>query len=234
MGKTIFGAFYGLGVFGLYALLGAMGAPTFYDKLLCVPLLNLSVRAIDHFVRSRKWTEAWTAATDIAARPVWISPRLNLMRMAVWILFFGVMSMTGRTDGQHTGDAVPFWEQACADGRGNACERLIQLEASYCGDNSAWACNELGLHYRSGTITEVDAELGRSYLARACELRYQPACMNLLEPSRSVRTEPRPLDLRLMLREGGLNLMQMEIPALLDRACAHEWSFACQRIASRS
>ena len=234
VGKTIFGAFYGLGVFGLYALLGAMGAPTFYDKLLCVPLLNLSVRAIDHFVRSRKWTEAWTAATDIAARPVWISPRLNLMRMAVWILFFGVMSMTGRTDGQHTGDAVPFWEQACADGRGNACERLIQLEASYCGDNSAWACNELGLHYRSGTITEADAELGRSYLARACELRYQPACMNLLEPSRSVRTEPRPLDLRLMLREGGLNLMQMEIPELLDRACAHEWSFACQRIASRS
>ena len=37
-----------------------------------------------------------------------------------------------------------------------------------------------------------------------------------------------------LLREGGLNLMEMEIPALLDRACAHEWSFACQRIASRS
>ena len=56
--------------------------------------------------------------------------------------------------------------------------------------------------------------------------------MNLLGPSGAIRTEPRPLDLRLMLREGGLNLMDMEIPDLLDRACAHQWSFACQRIAS--
>ena len=131
VGKTIFGALYGVGVFGLYTILGVMGAPTFYDKLLCVPLLNLSVRAIDHLVRSRDWTEAWTAATEIAARPVWVTPRLNLMRMAAWIAFFGVMSMTGRTDGQHTGDALPFWEQACAEGRATACSRLIQLEASY-------------------------------------------------------------------------------------------------------
>ena len=234
VGKTIFGGLYGLGVFALYTLLGAMGAPTFYDKLLCVPLLNLSVRGIDHVVRSRDWAAAWTAASDIAARPVWISPRLNLMRMAVWIFFFGVMSLTGRTDGQHTGDALPFWEQACAEERGNACARLIQLEASYCGDNAAWACNELGLHYRRGEITEADAALGRSYLARACELRYQPGCLNLLDPAGFARTEPRPLDLRLLLREGGLNLMDMEIPALLNRACAHEWSFACQRIASSS
>lgn len=232
VGKTIFGALYGVGVFGLYTILGVMGAPTFYDKLLCVPLLNLSVRAIDHLVRSRDWTEAWTAATEIAARPVWVTPRLNLMRMAAWIAFFGVMSMTGRTDGQHTGDALPFWEQACAEERANACSRLIQLEASYCGDNAAWACNELGLHYREGTIVHVDAAVGRSYLAQACELRYQPACMNLLEPSGAIRTEPRPLDLRLMLREGGLNLMDMEIPDLLERACAHQWSFACQRIES--
>ena len=51
-------------------------------------------------------------------------------------------------------------------------------------------------------------------------------------PRRRVLAEPRPLDLRLMLREGGLNLMDMEIPDLLERACAHQWSFACQRIAS--
>ena len=45
---------YGLGVFGLYALLGAIGAPTFYDKLLCVPLLNLAVPAIDRPVRAHR------------------------------------------------------------------------------------------------------------------------------------------------------------------------------------
>ena len=46
-GKLVFGGLYGIGVFGLYTLLGAYGAPTFYDKLLAVPLLNLSVRGID-------------------------------------------------------------------------------------------------------------------------------------------------------------------------------------------
>ena len=43
LGRLVFGVLYGLGVFGLYSLLGAIGAPTFYDKLMCVPLLNLSV-----------------------------------------------------------------------------------------------------------------------------------------------------------------------------------------------
>ncbi|MDC0160946.1 hypothetical protein OAJ07_05785 [Gemmatimonadales bacterium] len=227
VGKTIFGALYGGGVFALYTLLGLMGAPTFYDKLLCVPLLNLSVRAIDQLVRTRNWTEAWTASTGIAARPVWVSPRPNLIQMGTWVLFFGVMSVTGRTDGQHTGDALPFWEEACAEDLGNACDRLIQLEASYCGDNAAWACNELGLHYRKGRIVAPDSELAGLYLARACELRYQAGCMNLLQPAGEIRTEPRPLDLRLLLREGGLNLMEMEIEGLLERACAHKWSFAC-------
>jgi Na+-translocating ferredoxin:NAD+ oxidoreductase RnfD subunit len=43
-GRFIFGALYGLSVVGLYALLTAAGLPTFYDKLLQVPLMNLSVR----------------------------------------------------------------------------------------------------------------------------------------------------------------------------------------------
>ena len=52
LGKAVFGALYGIGVFVLYSLLAAAGAPTFYDKLLAVPLLNLSVRAIDAGVRA--------------------------------------------------------------------------------------------------------------------------------------------------------------------------------------
>jgi len=49
-GRAIFGVLYGLGVFALYALLGAMGLPTFYDKLMVVPLLNLMAPAIDRAV----------------------------------------------------------------------------------------------------------------------------------------------------------------------------------------
>ncbi|SVB02563.1 uncharacterized protein METZ01_LOCUS155417, partial [marine metagenome] len=52
LGKSLFGGLYGLGVFSLYSLLGVIGAPTFYDKLLCVPLLNLSVQRIDSLVQS--------------------------------------------------------------------------------------------------------------------------------------------------------------------------------------
>ena len=66
LGKSLFGLLYGLGVFVLYTVLGELGAPTFYDKLLCVPLLNLSVIAIDNAVRSihskglvNLWKESW-------------------------------------------------------------------------------------------------------------------------------------------------------------------------------
>ena len=44
LGRMIFGALYGLSTIALYELLGAAGLPTFYDKLLQVPLLNLSIQ----------------------------------------------------------------------------------------------------------------------------------------------------------------------------------------------
>ncbi len=229
-GKLVFGGFYGLGVFGLYSLLGAYGAPTFYDKLLAVPLLNLSVRGIDALIpvirRSR---------VIKLLRLDWAPLGLNPVHMAVWIIFFGSMTVMGKTDGMHPGDSLPFWEQACAEDRPTACNRLIQLEASYCGDNSAWACNELGGHYRQGEIVSSDADLALGYFSRACELRFQPACVNLLDPGSFSRMNPRALDLRLLLREGGQNLMEMTEPELYERACVqHDWDFACDKIMSTS
>ena len=94
LGKTVFGVLYGLGVFGLYALLGALGVPTFYDKLLCVPLLNVSVQAIDRGVRAVRDSPLLTRWS-----PGLAPARANLAYMAVWILFFGTMTVTGSTDG---------------------------------------------------------------------------------------------------------------------------------------
>jgi hypothetical protein len=236
-GRVLFGGLYGLGVFTLYAVLGAAGAPTFYDKLLCVPLLNLSVRAIDAGVARLRAREgvgkvlSWLGESVAGATPP-LGARLNLAHMAVWGLFFATMAATGRTDGRHTGDSLPFWEVACAEGRRNACDRLLGIEASYCSDASAWACNELGIHYTEGTVVAADAALGRGYFARACELRFQPACLNLLDEGSVLRGAPRPLDLRLLLREGGLNLMDLPEPELYRRACTHDWSFACSRVAA--
>jgi len=223
MGKSIFGILYGLGVFALYSLLGAVGVPTFYDKLLCVPLLNLSVIAIDRTVRSIKseaLVNVWNFNWFNGLRP-------NIVHMTVWILIFGAMTIFGKTDGQHTGDSLPFWQQACAEGRSNSCARLLQLESTYCGDNSAWACNELGAHYLAGEIVEVDRTLAVGYFSRACELKFSAGCMNLLDDSSLVHEVPHALDLRLMLRQGGLNLMNMPEDQLYARACDHGWTFAC-------
>ena len=222
LGRSIFGGLYGLGVFGLYALLGALGVPTFYDKLLCVPLLNLSVQRIDGLVGAIQRSPEWSRW-----RPDWAPARANLAHMAVWVVFFGAMTAMGRTDGRHTGDRVPFWQQACEEGRRNACDRLIQLESSYCGDNSGWACNELGGHYMEGRITDAAAELATAFFSRACEVRFQSGCVNVLDPESPSRANPRVIDLRLLLREGGQNLMEMPEPDLYARACEHGWTFAC-------
>ena len=222
LGRAVFGVLYGLGVFGLYALLGALGMPTFYDKLLCVPLLNLAVPAIDRAVRR------------IGDRPLLhtlgLDPplgRANLAHMAVWVLIFGVMTMAGAADGMHKGDSLPFWEQACAADKPQACARLLRIEASYCGDNTGWACNELGRHYTEGKLVARDPERAFAYFSRACETRFQAGCVNLLDSSTPARANPRAFDLRLLLREGGPNLMEMPTPDLYTRACRHGWEFAC-------
>jgi hypothetical protein len=222
-GKMIFGALYGVGVFALYTLLDLFGAPTFYDKLLCVPLLNLSVIAIDNFVRrfnSQTLLTLWN--------PNWLGGKANIAHMAVWIFIFASMSLIGKTDGQHTGDSIPFWETACADSRVGACERLLLVESTYCNDNSAWACNELGRHYRQGEITPLDDESAYSYFSKSCELKFQAGCANLLNESLALAEQPKDLDLRLMLRQGGKNLMDLPAAELYDRACAHQWQFACE------
>lgn len=221
-GKLLFGILYGLGVFALYTILGAVGAPTFYDKLLCVPLLNLSVIAIDRAVRSVN-----TETVVNVWKPDWFGGRGNLAHMAIWAVIFGSMSMLGKTDGQHTGDSLPFWQEACAEGLSNSCDRLVQLEATYCGDNAAWACNELGGHYREGGIVDQDEELALAYFSRACELKFKAGCLNILDTNSIARSNPRELDLRLLLREGGLNLMTMSQEELYAKACEHDWRFAC-------
>jgi len=223
-GRVIFGVLYGLGVVALYALLGAMGLPTFYDKLLCVPLLNLMVPAIDRFV------------ANLGPRPVLARLGLagpigqhNLAHMGAWVVFFAAMTTLGATDGMHRGDALPFWTQACAENRPQACERLLRIEASYCTDNAGWACNEVGRHYLDGRLVPADEERALAYFSRACEGRFQPGCVNLLDPSAPVQTDPRVFDLRLLLREGGLNLQEMPEPDLFARACRHGWAFACDK-----
>jgi hypothetical protein len=224
LGRGLFGVLYGLGVVALYGLLGSLGLPTFYDKLLCVPLLNLAVPSIDRAVQR------------LGERPILTRlgldlplGRRNLAHMAVWILFFAAMTARGATDGTHRGDPLPFWVDACASGRSNACEQLLRIEASYCSDNAGWACNELGRHYVEGQLVAPDPDRAFQYFSRACETRFQAGCVNLLDATTPSRADPRALDLRLLLREGGPNLLDMPESELYVRACRHGWRFACER-----
>jgi hypothetical protein len=226
LGKTLFGALYGLGVFGLYSLLDLLGAPTFYDKLLCVPLLNLSVQALDRLAQTLQSRPLGQRATSLR------TATSNVAHMASWSVFFVVMTLLGKTDGPHEGDRLPFWQQACREGRRHACERLLQLQTTYCRDNSAWACNELATQLTEGRIIAKDTERALQLYAKACELRFAAGCSNLLEPGLLARAQPREFDLRLLLREGGHNLLQATPPELQRRACQHGWQFACERAAN--
>lgn len=223
LGKALFGALYGVSVFSLYFVLGSIGVPTFYDKLLSVPLLNLSVRGIDRVVWARP-ASALAGTRRLGRLPL----SGNMAHMVVWIAVFVLMTTMGKTDGSHPGDRVPFWQQACAEERPGGCDQLMRLEATYCSDGSGWACNELGSHYLEGQLVESNRETALAYFSRACELRFQAGCLNLLDPTSIVHESPHELDLRLLLREGGLNLMDMPPAELHSRACAHGWTFACE------
>ena len=222
-GKLIFGVLYGLGVFVLAELLAQFGVPAFYDKLLAVPLLNLSVQRIDRLARALPQTLLVGRDPGEA-----IPRRANLVHMAVWILFFGVMASHGAADGRHMGDSLPFWERACVEDRRNGCSNLTRIEGIYCKDGSGWACNEIGLRYMEGSIAVADPEFAAGwFFSRACALGFEPGCANQQLPRELQRGDPRTDDLRLLVREGGSNLFGMPEPLLYERACEHGWTFAC-------
>lgn len=227
LGRVVFGVMYGLGVVALYGLLGALGVPTFYDKLLCVPLLNLCVPTIDRAV-------AALGQRPILARLGLTGPigTFNLAHMGVWMAFFLFMTQAGATDGMHRGDALPFWQQACAENRRGACERLVSITSSYCVDNSGWACNEIGRYAVEGQLMPPDPARAQVFFSRACEASFTPGCLNLLEPPEPLGAEPRVIDYRLLLREGGVNLMDMPEPDLYARACRHGWESACAKVSA--
>ena len=58
----------------------------------------------------------------------------------------------------------------------------------------------------------ADPSIALGFFSRACELRFQAACLNLLDPREISHAPPRVFDLRLLLREGGLNLLDMPEP----------------------
>jgi hypothetical protein len=175
LGRLLFGALYGAGVFALYGLLELLGQPTFYDKLLCVPLLNISVRALDRWTGS-SWPDRLAAEAPFDQRLD--AHRRNLLYMTAWILVFAAAYSRDILDKHHPGARRAFWEQACAQGLHNGCRGLSVLESDACSAGSAQSCDDLGVLLMEKAQTPVArAEAGRAFL-RACDLGADAGCAN--------------------------------------------------------
>jgi hypothetical protein len=144
LGRVIFGILYGLSTVALYQLLGTLGLPTFYDKLLQVPILNLSIKAIDRIaVRAR--------ALDPTALVRALAPRQrHLAYISIWTVVFVAIGAAGGVGDDHPGQWLPFWKRACADGRPHACRYVADVQAAFCAQGSNWACGATARDQRGG------------------------------------------------------------------------------------
>ena len=235
-GKAIFGIAYGILVFVTNGILAWFNAPTFYDKLLPIPILNLTVRAIDRLADSnflerflkRRWS-------------LQLTPRqLNVVFMSVWIIFFITMNGIGAVGDTHPGRRVPFWQRACAEGRMNGCQNLINTEEQYCNNGSGWACNELGTQLTEGKIIRQDHLRAAQTLELACQYGFAVACTNsmlsLVNASgvEMLHDEPRVEDYPILLEEGKGVLPPLPRAEILRRACNQGWTKACAEIQGAS
>jgi tetratricopeptide (TPR) repeat protein len=87
LGRLIFGVLYASGVISIYMLFDRLGLPTFYDKLLPVPFLNVAIQAIDRAARSDALKRFDPAELGRALTP----RRRNLAYMTIWIALFTTM-----------------------------------------------------------------------------------------------------------------------------------------------
>jgi hypothetical protein len=219
LGRVIYGALYGLSTVALYELLGRAGVPTFYDKLLQVPLLNLSVKMIDRI-----------------APPVSLfTTRRNLAYMSVWAMVFTLMSVTQGVGDAHPGQWMPFWRKACEDGRPYACPYLADLQVSACNRGSGWACNEAGLLHialsRSGEdLRRLNPAGAAEPLSHGCDLGFEAACRNLaiLTHGGALTSAPPALKEYPIILRGSKGEIRERTPgALYALACRQGWPNTC-------
>ena len=227
LGRIIFGVAYGLSTVLLYKLLGDAGVPTFYDKLLPVPILNLSIRAIDRAARSKMLRPLDPAALGRALAP----RRRNLAYMSIWVAAFAIMSAAQGVGDTHRGQWMPFWQEACNDDRPYACSYLAAMQSTYCDAGSGWACNEFGILQ---TELEVDGPGPVESLQAGCDLGFLAACVNRDRVQSGgnapVRVPPILEDYPIILRGSKAPITDRTPAGLYARACDQGWPDTCGRM----
>jgi hypothetical protein len=140
---------------------------------------------------------------------------------------FAGMSASGYLGDEHPGQWTPYWEQACAAERREACLNLYFLQDGYCEDGSPWACNEIGI-----MLAERYDNRPRAAAAfnRACTLQFAAACDNAAALARAgtLRHDvPTAYDYRFVLRGSKGPIEDLEPAQLYARACELGWPGAC-------
>ncbi|MEP7309471.1 MAG: hypothetical protein ABJA98_28535 [Acidobacteriota bacterium] len=223
LGRIGYGVLYGLTTVLLYSALLRAGLPGFYDKLLQVPLLNLSAKLLDRLARSpllqRIDPSAWGRGM--------VPRQRHLAYISVWVVAFGAMSASGYLGDTHPGQWLPFWQKACAANARSACEDAYFLEDGYCEDGSGWACNELGI-----LLTEHYANRPRAAMVfeRACGLQFSAGCDNAVAIAQGYmfrRDAPAVADYRFILRGSKGPFPDQEPAQLYARACVQGWPGTC-------
>ena len=225
LGRIIFGVLYGLSTVALYAFLGRAGLPTFYDKLLQVPVLNLSIKWIDRAARSKH-----LRALDPATFGRWLAPRQrHLAYMSLWALAFAAISAAGGLGDGHPGQWVPFWQESCQRERPSACSYLEILQAKFCDAGSGWACNELGILRARRDADDIGAV---EWVQRGCALGFSTACRNLANVgtrgSAWAHAPPTLDDFPIILRGSKAPLLDESPAQLVSLACRQGWPDTCR------
>lgn len=221
LGRFAFGVLYAVGTMVLFVLLERIHAPTFYDKLLPIPIMNLMVRRIDLIARSR-----WLSKIDPARIGRGLAPiRRNFAITAIWVAMFAGMYAVHAVGDEHPGQYLPFWHQACGAGSIRACRYAATLTAVLCQKESGWACNETGiLKRRLGSSGEAEFQ-------RACTFGFSAGCENLKNPAAEPKTlasgPPMLRDLPIVLNGSKPPLRERDPAKLHAMACAQGWPGAC-------
>jgi TPR repeat protein len=195
LGKILFGSLYGAGVFGAYIVLDVLGAPTFYDKLLLVPLLNLLTPLLDRLAglgvmgRFGRWEML------IGQR------KMNLAYMGGWVALFLVMLATGFVQAPHPGSTLGFWWKAAEEKRPRAVANLrlildrltredLDDPSKPVGNTSATGPlnreqaigildDQIGSIYAEGKFVPTNSAEAIHYFLRGCEHGNPDACTHL-------------------------------------------------------
>jgi hypothetical protein len=173
-GKLVFGGLYGISVFVLRGVLSALDLPTFYDKLLFVPALNIGVRVLDRLGKS-----IMNRLQRVFSSGVYRAITDNYVHVALWSSVFGVLLGTGFLHETRGDGDIGSLLRSCSAREGNACVEMMRALSLKCDRRSASACYTLGTILTEGRLLPPDPSTASSVFAQACEFGLHRACVLL-------------------------------------------------------